>query len=304
MSVDIREAPTGQRPASSASGASRSSARARPSGRRARSAAATSAPMRGEVHADHRRQRLGQEHAGQGDLGRPIPSIPARCRSSESRPPRPRKRAPLGIAHVFQEVLVADECSVLDNLYLGADGLFSKSCSHAEKLAHVAGADAGAARASISICRRRSAVFRSASSNGSPSAARFLTDPKVLILDESSAALDFDSTERLFAKMRQFRDEGVAIIIVTHRIAELVRIADRATVLRDGIDVGVLTRRGDHREEPAATDDRQVRGAEGFRRSRGSRATTAMSSCKPRDRGSGRAARTSTSRSARAKSSA
>ena len=68
----------------------------------------------------------------------------------------------------------------------------------------------------------------------------FLRNPKVLILDESSAALDFDSTERLFAKMRALRDEGAAIFIVTHRIAELVRISDRATVMRDGIDVGVL----------------------------------------------------------------
>ena len=62
-------------------------------------------------------------------------------------------------------------------------------------------------------------------------------DPKVLILDESSAALDFDSTERLFEKMRELKDKGVDIIIVTHRIAELIRISDRATVMRDGKDV-------------------------------------------------------------------
>ena len=66
---------------------------------------------------------------------------------------------------------------------------------------------------------------------------------KVLILDESSAALDFDSTERLFKKMRELRDRGVAIFIVTHRIAELVRISDKATVMRDGKDVGVLEKK-------------------------------------------------------------
>jgi len=67
-----------------------------------------------------------------------------------------------------------------------------------------------------------------------------LWKPKVLILDESSAALDFDSTERLFTKMRELRDQGSAVLIVTHRIAELVRISDRATVMRDGVNVGVL----------------------------------------------------------------
>ena len=40
--------------------------------------------------------------------------------------------------------------------------------------------------------------------------------------------------------MRELRDRGVAIFIVTHRIAELVRISDKATVMRDGKDVGVL----------------------------------------------------------------
>ena len=67
-----------------------------------------------------------------------------------------------------------------------------------------------------------------------------MRNPKVLILDESSAALDFDSTERLFAKMKDLKSQGAAIFIVTHRIAELVRISDRATVMRDGLDVGVL----------------------------------------------------------------
>ena len=51
------------------------------------------------------------------------------------------------------------------------------------------------------------------------------------------------STERLFAKIRELRDAGSCILIVTHRIAEMMRIADRVTVLRDGRDVGVLEKR-------------------------------------------------------------
>jgi len=43
--------------------------------------------------------------------------------------------------------------------------------------------------------------------------------------------------------MRELRDRGVAILIVTHRIAELVRISDKATVMRDGKDVGVLEKK-------------------------------------------------------------
>ena len=43
--------------------------------------------------------------------------------------------------------------------------------------------------------------------------------------------------------MRELRDNGVAVFIVTHRIAELIRISDKATVMRDGKDVGVLEKK-------------------------------------------------------------
>ena len=42
--------------------------------------------------------------------------------------------------------------------------------------------------------------------------------------------------------MREFRDSGMAVFIVTHRIAELIRISDKATIMRDGVDVGVLNK--------------------------------------------------------------
>ena len=154
-------------------------------------------------------------------------------------PTSPAEARDLGIATVFQEVMIADEATVVDNLFTGADGFWTKSMSAGEKIKkaqilirELAGEEidplmpAGnlplSIKAWITIARA------------------LLCDPKVLILDESSAALDFDSTERLFTKMRELRDKGAAILIVTHRIAELIRISDRATVMRDGRDVGVL----------------------------------------------------------------
>ena len=147
----------------------------------------------------------------------------------------------LGIANVYQEVLVTDECSVLDNLYVGADGLFSASKGPEEKVAKAAALmrellgfelDLETLVGDLPLSIKQWITI----------ARALLTDPKVLILDESSAALDFDSTERLFAKMRDLKKRGASILMVSHRIAELVRIADRATVLRDGLDVGSLER--------------------------------------------------------------
>ncbi len=59
-------------------------------------------------------------------------------------------------------------------------------------------------------------------------------NPKVLILDEPTAALDQDATDMLFDRVRQLKAGGTAVIYITHRLAELRQIADRVTVLRDG----------------------------------------------------------------------
>ena len=154
-------------------------------------------------------------------------------------PRNPLEARRAGIATVYQEVLVADACSVADNLFVGSDRLFTQSRPSAEKLAtartlmkELSGLDidpemdAGGLPLSI---KQWITIGRA-----------LLMQPELLILDESSAALDLDSTERLFARMRALRDQGATVIIVTHRIAELIRVSDRATVMRDGRDVGVL----------------------------------------------------------------
>lgn len=154
-------------------------------------------------------------------------------------PSTPAESRALGISTVYQEVLVADESSVVDNIFMGADRLFTKTLSQERKVARAAElmeelsgepVDPHALVGTLPLGLKQWITI----------ARALLSEPKILILDESSAALDFDSTERLFAKMRALRDRGATVLIVTHRIAELVRISDRATVFRDGRDVGVL----------------------------------------------------------------
>lgn len=156
-------------------------------------------------------------------------------------PSTPAESRALGISTVYQEVMVADESSVVDNIFMGSDRLFSKTLSQARKvdrarqlMEELSGeaVDPYALVGTLPLSIKQWITI----------ARALLSDPKILILDESSAALDFDSTERLFNKMRALRDGGATVLIVTHRIAELIRISDRATVLRDGRDVGVLDR--------------------------------------------------------------
>lgn len=156
-------------------------------------------------------------------------------------PSTPAESRALGISTVYQEVLVADESTVVDNVFMGSDDLFSKTVSFDQKVAKTAelmkdlsgeDVDPFALVGNLPLALKQWITI----------ARGMLSEPRVLILDESSAALDFDSTERLFEKMRELRDNGCTLLIVTHRIAELVRIADRATVLRDGSEVAVLTK--------------------------------------------------------------
>ncbi|MBD1147524.1 sugar ABC transporter ATP-binding protein, partial [Pelagibacterales bacterium SAG-MED31] len=158
-------------------------------------------------------------------------------------PTSPVMARSLGIATVFQEVMIAEEASVVDNLFIGSDDFWYKRMTQREKtikaeelMEELVGeyVDPNTLAMNLSLSVKAWITIGRA----------FLREnTKVLILDESSAALDFDSTERLFNKMRQMRDNGAAIFIVTHRIAELIRISDKATVMRDGVDVGVLEKK-------------------------------------------------------------
>ena len=67
---------------------------------------------------------------------------------------------------------------------------------------------------------------------------------KVLILDEPTAALEMREVGRLFTLIDRVKRDGTAILYVSHRLDEVVRLADRCTVLRDG-GVATVVRRGD-----------------------------------------------------------
>jgi len=192
----------------------------------------------GEIHAI-----VGGNGCGKSTLAKVISGILPVDSGSVSilgeAPSTPAESRALGISTVYQEVMVADECSVVDNIFMGADRLFSKTLSTERKVARAAELMAELAGEAVDP-HALVGTLPLGLKQWITIARALVSEPKILILDESSAALDYDSTERLFAKMRALRDGGTTVLIVTHRIAELIRISDRATVLRDGRDVGVL----------------------------------------------------------------
>lgn len=155
-------------------------------------------------------------------------------------PANPRAARAMGIEVVFQEILIAEGNTVLDNLFLGDDGLFRARLSTSEKRERVkdllhrlvgAPVDLDALIDDLPLNTRQWIVIVRA----------LLGRPRVVVFDESTAALDHSSGMRFFDVVRQLRAGGVCVLIVTHRIHELTSICDRATVLSDGADVGTLS---------------------------------------------------------------
>ena len=72
---------------------------------------------------------------------------------------------------------------------------------------------------------------------------------RLLVMDEPTSALSETEAEVLFAVVRKLRREGVSIVYISHRLAEIFQIADRVTVLRDGRTVGSMTAEGVSRQE-------------------------------------------------------
>lgn len=194
----------------------------------------------GEVHAI-----VGENGSGKSTLAKIISGVLSPDAGNVTvfgqTPRGPRHAKALGVAAVFQEMMLAEELSVAENVFAGSDGfLFRKTSSAAKNVAarilierlSGQGVDPRTKVADLPLHLKQWVVL----------ARAMRSEPKLLILDESSAALDLAATERLHREIGRLRDAGACVLIVTHRIAELVKIADKATVLRDGETVGTLSK--------------------------------------------------------------
>ena len=147
----------------------------------------------------------------------------------------------LGIRVIHQELSLAPNLSVAENLFLGREplrfGLLDRRrmLDEAEKLIASLGLpEIGSADALV-------ATLSTAQQQMVEIARALGVRSRVLILDEPTSSLSEAETASLFGALCRLREQGVGIIYISHRLEEVRRIADRITVLRDGKNVGTQT---------------------------------------------------------------
>jgi ribose transport system ATP-binding protein len=138
----------------------------------------------------------------------------------------------LGISAVFQEFSLIPQLTVLENLFLGAEptqvGLLDKKAAlaHGQEILD-------RLEFHLPLGRRVDQLTR-AEQQMVEIAKAFRSDVSVLILDEPTASLTDHETEQLFKLIGRLKADGVGIVYITHRMAEIRKIGDRITILRDG----------------------------------------------------------------------
>ena len=152
----------------------------------------------------------------------------------------PKDAIKAGITLIYQEIHLSPNLTVAENIFLGQEiktlfGLNRKQMEQeAQEVLNRLGAQFFSYQkvSSLSIAEQQQVEIARALHRNS----------RILVMDEPTAALSSRETEKLFELIKKLRNEGLAIIYISHRMAEIYELADRVSVLRDGKYVGSLTR--------------------------------------------------------------
>ncbi|CAK9886200.1 MAG: Ribose import ATP-binding protein RbsA [Candidatus Erwinia impunctatus] len=194
----------------------------------------------GEIHA-----LLGENGAGKSTLMKVLSGIHAPTKGTITIHDIPYEKldhklaAQLGIGIIYQELSVIDELTVLENLYIGRHA--TKKCFGLQ----IIDWKEMRLRASMMLLRvglkgsldEKVANLSISHKQMLEIAKTLMLDAKVIIMDEPTSSLTNKEVDYLFLIMNQLRKEGTAIVYISHKLAEIRRICDRYTVMKDGSSV-------------------------------------------------------------------
>jgi ribose transport system ATP-binding protein len=190
---------------------------------------------RGEVHA-----LMGENGAGKSTLMKILAGVHTDYEGSIFVAGRAHRFAGVrdaeeaGVAIIHQELNLVPELSVADNIFLGREPLIAGLIIDRGRILRAA--EALLRRLDIAIDPDgRVAELRVGEQQLVEIAKALSLETRILIMDEPTSALSSAECETLFSVVRQLAADGVAIVFTSHRIDEVLMLADRVTVLRDGM---------------------------------------------------------------------
>ncbi|WP_250034863.1 sugar ABC transporter ATP-binding protein [Paractinoplanes maris] len=191
----------------------------------------------GEIHA-----LMGENGAGKSTLIKVLTGVydidggEIELAGQQVRFTGPLQAQQAGISTVYQEVNLCPNLSVAENIFIGREPRKFGRIQWSEMRKRAA---ALLARLDLDLDVTAQLDSYSLAIQQMVAIARAVDiQARVLILDEPTSSLDASEVEQLFTIMRRLRDEGVAILFVSHFLDQVYEIADRMTVLRNGRLIG------------------------------------------------------------------
>ncbi|WP_086348891.1 sugar ABC transporter ATP-binding protein [Candidatus Enterococcus clewellii] len=151
----------------------------------------------------------------------------------------PKEAEEFGISFIHQELNTWPEMSVLDNLFLGKEQTTKLGLIDTKKMSSLA--EEAFAQLGIHLDLNKDMSQLSVGQQQMIEITKALmTDAKVLIMDEPTAALSEKEIVSLFAIIERLKSAGVGIVYISHRMEEIFQISDEITVMRDGLSIDTV----------------------------------------------------------------
>ena len=156
---------------------------------------------------------------------------------------RPQDATALGIATVYQDLALCDNLDVVANIFLGQEVVTGGAAQATRqldeaKMEHRAGELLSSLAVTIPSMRTEVGTLSGGQRQQVAVARSLLGEPKVVLLDEPTAALGVPQTKLVLELIGQLRERGMGVVVISHNLANVFEIADRIVVLRLGRTAG------------------------------------------------------------------